>query len=78
MQIGIKHNGHCGGGVQYGGSLVEGEVEIAVNLVELGGIKYGISLIPKALQWPNFGQCCFKQVPVIRRCDVIFWEFYGK
>jgi hypothetical protein len=32
----------------------------------------------KALQWPNFGHCCFGQVHVIRRCDIIFGEFYGK
>jgi hypothetical protein len=36
------------------------------------------TLIPKALQWPNFGHCCFGQVLVIRRCDMIFGEFYGK
>jgi hypothetical protein len=24
------------------------------------------------------GLCCFGQVPVIRRCDMSFWEFYGK
>jgi hypothetical protein len=24
------------------------------------------------------GICCFGQVPVIRRCGMIFWEFYGK
>jgi hypothetical protein len=39
-------------------------------------IFYGLT--PKALQWPNFGDCCFGQVPVKRRCDMIFWEFYGK
>jgi hypothetical protein len=33
------------------------------------------NLIPKALQWPNFGHCYFGQVHVIRRCDMIFWEF---
>jgi hypothetical protein len=36
------------------------------------------SLAPKALQWPNFGHCCFGHVLVIRRCDMIFWEFYGR
>jgi hypothetical protein len=35
-------------------------------------------LTPKALQWPNFGHNCFGHVVVIRRCDMIFWEFYGK
>jgi hypothetical protein len=35
-------------------------------------------LIPKAHQWPNFGHCCFGHVVVIRRCDMIFWEFYHK
>jgi archaellum biogenesis protein FlaJ (TadC family) len=35
------------------------------------------TLTPKALHWPNFGHCCFGQVPIIR-CDMIFWEFYGK
>jgi hypothetical protein len=39
------------------------------------GILY---LTPKALQGPNFGHCYFGQVLVIRRCDMIFWEFYGK
>jgi hypothetical protein len=32
----------------------------------------------KVLQRPNFGLCCFGHVAVIRRCDMIFWEFYGK
>jgi hypothetical protein len=22
--------------------------------------------------------CYFGQVPVIRRCDIIFWKFYGR
>jgi hypothetical protein len=35
-------------------------------------------LTPKALWWPKNGLCCFGQVPVIRRCDMIFWEFSGK
>jgi hypothetical protein len=34
-------------------------------------------LTPKAHQWPNFDHCCFGHVAVIR-CDMIFWEFYGK
>jgi hypothetical protein len=36
------------------------------------------SLTPKVLQRPNFGLCCFGHVAVIRRCDMIFWKFYGK
>jgi hypothetical protein len=24
------------------------------------------------------GLCCFGPVPMIRRCDMILWEFYGK
>jgi hypothetical protein len=35
-------------------------------------------LTPKALQWPNFSHCCFGHVAMIRRCDMTFWEFYGK
>jgi hypothetical protein len=35
-------------------------------------------LTPKALWWPKNGLCCFGQVLMIRRCDMIFWEFYGK
>jgi hypothetical protein len=35
-------------------------------------------LTPKAHQWPNFGHCWFGHVVVIRRCDMIFWEYYGK
>jgi hypothetical protein len=40
-------------------------------------IEEKMALTPKALQWPNFGHCCFGQVLVRRRCDMIFWEFYG-
>jgi hypothetical protein len=39
--------------------------------------KYGY-LTPKVLQRSNFGFCCFGHVAMIRRCDMIFWEFYGK
>jgi hypothetical protein len=35
-------------------------------------------LTPKVLQRPNFGLCYFGHVAVIRGCDIIFWEFYGK
>jgi hypothetical protein len=35
-------------------------------------------LILKAHRWPNFVHCCFGHVDVIRRCGMIFWEFYGK
>jgi hypothetical protein len=33
---------------------------------------------PKVLQRPNFGLCCFGHLAMIRRCELIFWEFYGK
>jgi hypothetical protein len=33
---------------------------------------------PKALQWPYFGHCYFRHAAMIRRCDMIFWEFYSK
>jgi hypothetical protein len=36
------------------------------------------NLTPKALWWPKNGLCCFGQDPIIRRCDMIFGEFYGK
>jgi hypothetical protein len=35
-------------------------------------------LTPKALHWANFGHCYFRHVIVIRRCGMIFWEFYDK
>jgi hypothetical protein len=38
----------------------------------------GYTLTPRALQGPNFGRCCFGQVFVVRKCDMIFWEFYGR
>jgi hypothetical protein len=44
---------------------------------QLARVDY-INLIPKAHQWPNFGHCYFGHIAVIRRCDTIFWEFYGK
>jgi hypothetical protein len=37
-----------------------------------------LSLTPKAQQWPNLGHCYFGHVVVIRRCNMIFREFYGK
>jgi hypothetical protein len=37
------------------------------------------SLTPKALsKMAKNGLCCFGQVLVIKKCDMIFWEFYGK
>jgi hypothetical protein len=59
---------------------VEGRIYAKDYIALLHGVLY-LSLerlTPKALWRPNFGRCCFGQVLVKRRCDRIFWEFYGK
>jgi hypothetical protein len=46
------------------------KVKIAYN--------YILYITTTSHQWPNFGHCCFGHVAVLKRCDIIFWEFYVK
>jgi hypothetical protein len=53
---------------------------LVIKLLPFSGIKFYLypRLTPKVLRGQILGFAILGHVVVIRRCDMIFWEFYGK